>query len=51
MKVHAAYCTLSDPEKRAVYDRRIVRRSRPLTGRVSGFGSYGGRNWETDQCW
>ncbi|KAL1191931.1 Chaperone protein dnaJ 11 [Cardamine amara subsp. amara] len=51
MKIHAAYCTLSDPEKRAVYDRRCLRRSRPLTVGVSGFGGYGGRNWETDQCW
>ncbi|KAG7641152.1 DnaJ domain [Arabidopsis suecica] len=48
MKIHAAYCTLSDPEKRAVYDRRTLLRSRPLT---AGYGSYGGRNWETDQCW
>ncbi|KAG7579541.1 Chaperone J-domain superfamily [Arabidopsis thaliana x Arabidopsis arenosa] len=51
MKIHAAYCTLSDPEKRAVYDRRNLRRSRPLTVGVSGYGSYAGRNWETDQCW
>ncbi|KAJ0265395.1 hypothetical protein HA466_0016870 [Hirschfeldia incana] len=52
VKIHAAYCTLSDPEKRAVYDRRILlRRSRPLSGGVSGFGGYGGGNWETDQCW
>ncbi|KAJ0252238.1 Chaperone protein dnaJ 11 [Hirschfeldia incana] len=51
MKIHAAYCTLSDPEKRSVYDRRILRRSRPLTVGNSGMGSYVGRNWETDQCW
>ncbi|XP_010489427.1 PREDICTED: chaperone protein dnaJ 11, chloroplastic [Camelina sativa] len=53
MKIRAAYCTLSDPEKRAVYDRRrmLLSRIRPLTVGVSGFGSYGGRNWETDQCW
>ncbi|XP_010413346.1 PREDICTED: chaperone protein dnaJ 11, chloroplastic-like [Camelina sativa] len=53
MKIHAAYCTLSDPEKRAVYDRRrmLLSRRRPLTVGVSGCGSYGGRNWETDQCW
>ncbi|KFK30236.1 hypothetical protein AALP_AA7G235200 [Arabis alpina] len=52
MKIHAAYCTLSDPEKRSVYDRRILRRNRPLTVVTnSGLGSYVGRNWETDQCW
>ncbi|EOA32572.1 hypothetical protein CARUB_v10015866mg [Capsella rubella] len=51
MKIHAAYCTLSDPEKRAVYDRRILGRTRPLTVGVSGFAGYAGRNWETDQCW
>ncbi|CAN7090309.1 unnamed protein product [Brassica rapa subsp. narinosa] len=51
VKIHAAYCTLSDPEKRAVYDRRILRRSRPLSVGVSGFGGYVGGNWETDQCW
>nr|VDD41014.1 unnamed protein product [Brassica oleracea] len=51
MKIHAAYCTLSDPEKRSVYDRRMLRRSRPLTVSTSGMGSYVGRNWETDQCW
>ncbi|CAH8344996.1 unnamed protein product [Eruca vesicaria subsp. sativa] len=50
MKIHAAYCTLSDPEKRSVYDRRMLRRSRPLTVN-SGMSSYVGRNWETDQCW
>lgn len=50
MKIHAAYCTLSDPEKRAVYDRRILSRRRPLTVGVTGYGIYGGRNWETDQC-
>ncbi|KAJ4913862.1 hypothetical protein Rs2_08483 [Raphanus sativus] len=51
MKIHAAYCTLSDPEKRSVYDRRMLRRSRPLTVGNSGMGGYVGRNWETDQCW
>ncbi|KAI6671492.1 hypothetical protein NL676_006377 [Syzygium grande] len=56
MRIHAAYSTLSDPEKRAVYDSSLFwRRSRPLTV-VSGGGggggeSYRGRNWETDQCW
>ncbi|KAJ9146966.1 hypothetical protein P3X46_029178 [Hevea brasiliensis] len=48
MKIHAAYSTLSDPEKRAVYDRKFFRRNGPLT---SSFPGYRGRNWETDQCW
>ena len=52
MKVHAAYTTLSDPEKRADYDRtlfqrRVVRSSSPLRS-ASGYKS---RRWETDQCW
>ncbi|XP_050292379.1 chaperone protein dnaJ 11, chloroplastic [Quercus robur] len=51
MKVHAAYSTLSDPEKRADYDRRInIRRYQPLTA-SSGFSKYTRKNWETDQCW
>ncbi|KAL6959942.1 hypothetical protein U1Q18_040091 [Sarracenia purpurea var. burkii] len=59
MKIHAAYSTLSDPEKRADYDRNIFRRYRRF-GAYSGisdstaaamFSGYTGRNWETDQCW
>ncbi|KAJ4714206.1 Chaperone protein dnaJ 11 [Melia azedarach] len=50
IKIHAAYCTLSDPEKRAVYDQNLFRRRRPLTA-MSGYSGYSGRNWETDQCW
>ncbi|KAI3699367.1 hypothetical protein L2E82_43627 [Cichorium intybus] len=58
MKIHAAYSTLSNPGKRADYDRRLFRtqRSRSFSG-VSpaasyyGFNGYSGRNWETDQCW
>lgn len=50
MKVHAAYSTLSDPAKRADYDRKILRRYRPLTT-ASRYSGYSGRNWETDQCW
>ncbi|CAL5188152.1 unnamed protein product [Lathyrus oleraceus] len=47
MKIHAAYSTLSDPDKRANYDRSLFRRQRPLS-MMSGYTS---RKWETDQCW
>ncbi|CAI8588595.1 unnamed protein product [Vicia faba] len=47
MKIHAAYSTLSDPDKRANYDRSLFRRQRPLS-MMSGYSS---RKWETDQCW
>lgn len=51
MKIHAAYSTLSDPEKRATYDRSLFfRRQRPLST-ASAYSGYSGRNWETDQCW
>ncbi|XP_027356597.1 chaperone protein dnaJ 11, chloroplastic-like [Abrus precatorius] len=55
MMIHSAYSTLSDPEKRAQYDREIyrVRRSAniaSMSGRNQTF-SYAGRKWETDQCW
>ncbi|XVE87435.1 hypothetical protein DITRI_Ditri18aG0117100 [Diplodiscus trichospermus] len=51
MKIHAAYSTLSDPEKRAVYDSKLFWRGRrPLTS-ASRFSGYRGRSWETDQCW
>lgn len=51
MRIHAAYSTLSDPQKRAVYDGKLYRTSRPLTTVSSGFSGCRGRNWETDQCW
>ncbi|KVI02930.1 chaperone protein dnaJ 11, chloroplastic-like [Cynara cardunculus var. scolymus] len=58
MKIHAAYSTLSDPGKRADYDRRLFRthRSRSYSSvrpssSYNGFNGYSGRNWETDQCW
>ncbi|MFS8033962.1 putative DnaJ domain, Chaperone J-domain superfamily [Helianthus anomalus] len=58
MKIHAAYSTLSDPDKRADYDRRIFRTSRSRsyssggsTPLYNGFSGYSGRKWETDQCW
>ncbi|KAJ9542368.1 hypothetical protein OSB04_028874 [Centaurea solstitialis] len=47
MKVHSAYATLTDPEKRADYDRSLVQRR---AGVSSGVG-YRSQRWETDQCW
>lgn len=56
IKIYAAYSTLSDPKKRADYDRRIfsLHRSRssapePAFSRFTS--GYTRRNWETDQCW
>lgn len=53
MKIHAAYSTLSDPHKRANYDRDLFSQHRPFgsVGAMSGFSGYSSRNWETDQCW
>ncbi|XP_059647495.1 chaperone protein dnaJ 11, chloroplastic-like [Cornus florida] len=62
MKIHAAYSTLSDPEKRAHYDRDLFRVGRglgsfsamPAASWKSSESAYSGftrRNWETDQCW
>ncbi|XP_060192358.1 chaperone protein dnaJ 11, chloroplastic-like [Lycium barbarum] len=47
MKIHDAYYTLSDPDKRADYDRLLFRRRR--SGNL--YSGYTCRNWETDQCW
>ncbi|KAK4804092.1 hypothetical protein SAY86_003909 [Trapa natans] len=65
MRVHDAYATLSDPQKRADYDRTLHPRRRrvgpsfaasmsaaPRGSTVnSGFQGYTRRHWETDQCW
>ncbi|KAK4346935.1 hypothetical protein RND71_033274 [Anisodus tanguticus] len=62
MKIYAAYSTLSDPDKRADYDRRLSWRRRSINfysggcspsspSAMSGFTGYTTRNWETDQCW
>ncbi|CAJ1933750.1 unnamed protein product [Sphenostylis stenocarpa] len=58
MMIHSAYSTLSDPEKRAEYDREIYRYKRSakmasMAGRNQTFSCTGGsgRKWETDQCW
>lgn len=59
MKIHSAYSTLSDPDKRADYDRRLFRKRRSINlysggcspSAMSEFTGYTPRNWETDQCW
>ncbi|KAL5561160.1 hypothetical protein UlMin_030907 [Ulmus minor] len=59
MKIHAAYSTLSDPDKRANYDKDLFSRERPfrysssssMASAATGFSGYTSRNWETDQCW
>ncbi|CAN6439246.1 unnamed protein product [Victoria cruziana] len=46
MAIHDAYSTLSDPEQRAEYDRK-------LSAKIFHISIYGRRRrtWETDQCW
>ncbi|XP_072956853.1 chaperone protein dnaJ 11, chloroplastic-like [Typha angustifolia] len=66
MRIHSAYSTLSDPDKRADYDRQLIwlgnrhrRRAAqpspaqsPVFTRSPSFpGYHGSRTWETDQCW
>ncbi|KAL6645933.1 hypothetical protein ACP70R_017541 [Stipagrostis hirtigluma subsp. patula] len=56
IRVHAAYSTLSDPAKRADYDRRLllsaaVPHRAPTLGRSPTFPARRRRTWETDQCW
>ncbi|KAF9622748.1 hypothetical protein IFM89_033983 [Coptis chinensis] len=56
IKIHAAYSTLSDPQKRADYDRKLFNRRSPFSYATSSpikTSGYTNRrsNWETDQCW
>nr|GMC93385.1 chaperone protein DnaJ 11, chloroplastic-like [Ipomoea batatas] len=56
MKIHTAYSTLSDPDKRADYDRQLFLRRRSVNlysspTMSSRFTGNSRRNWETDQCW
>ncbi|KAJ9542371.1 hypothetical protein OSB04_028877 [Centaurea solstitialis] len=51
MKVHCAYATLTDPEKRADYDRSLVQRRAGVSSAVRSGGGYRSQRWETDQCW
>ncbi|KAF5179023.1 Chaperone protein dnaj [Thalictrum thalictroides] len=53
MEIHDAYSTLSDPSRRADYDRDLLfttRRRTPLCYTTSS-SSRPSSNWETDQCW
>ncbi|CAN4123000.1 unnamed protein product [Withania somnifera] len=55
IRVQSAYATLSDPEKRANYDRKLFgnRISRPVDFSPAGACTHYAvrRKWETDQCW
>ncbi|GFS35982.1 chaperone DnaJ-domain superfamily protein [Actinidia rufa] len=52
IRIHAAYSILSDPQKRADYDRTLIRRrSTAVTPSAWVFSGYARRSWETDQCW
>ncbi|PQQ03214.1 chaperone protein dnaJ 11 chloroplastic-like [Prunus yedoensis var. nudiflora] len=60
----ATYATLSDPDKRANYDRDLYRCPQPFrsssyssasmaaaASAMAGSSRRTYRNWETDQCW
>ncbi|XP_071686957.1 uncharacterized protein [Rutidosis leptorrhynchoides] len=49
MKLHSAYATLSNPGKRADYDRTLFGRHVAVLN--SSPAGYAGHRWETDQCW
>ncbi|KAK1406587.1 hypothetical protein QVD17_42025 [Tagetes erecta] len=51
MKVHSAYSTLADPDKRAVYDRSLVQMRAGESFPVRSGGGYRCRRWDNDQCW
>lgn len=65
--IHEAYSTLSDPNKRATYDRDLYGRTRAFStsdssimtataasmnvSPTSPFSGFSHKRWETDQCW
>ncbi|CAI0382605.1 unnamed protein product [Linum tenue] len=57
IELHKAYETLSDPAKRADYDRSLFRLGRSMSyafvmsAASGGSPGYTSRRWETDQCW
>jgi DnaJ-domain-containing protein 1 len=63
IRIHDAYATLSDPEKKAEYDREMMFAALATAGRrqwsqssphprnYRPFSNRAPRTWETDQCW
>ncbi|KAJ9542370.1 hypothetical protein OSB04_028876 [Centaurea solstitialis] len=52
MKVQSAYAKITDPQKRADYDRSLVQRRVGVSSPVRCGGGYKShQRWETDQCW
>jgi DnaJ domain len=63
IRIHDAYATLSDPEKKADYDREMMFAALATAGRRQWaqssppprtsrpFSNRTPRTWETDQCW
>ncbi|KAF8023571.1 hypothetical protein BT93_F0934 [Corymbia citriodora subsp. variegata] len=51
MRVHEAYATLSDPDRRADYDRTLLQGTGRFAVSVAASARGPSRKWETDQCW
>ncbi|KAI3410716.1 uncharacterized protein J3R85_018480 [Psidium guajava] len=51
MRVHEAYATLSDPDRRADYDRTLFQVPVRFSAAAAASARGPSRKWETDQCW
>ncbi|XP_030541423.1 chaperone protein dnaJ 11, chloroplastic-like [Rhodamnia argentea] len=51
MRVHEAYATLSDPDRRADYDRTLFQVPGRFAAAAAASARGPSRKWETDQCW